>query len=81
MKKSELRHMICEEIGQLIERKSVKLGPISQKLMDKKLIWVDPGTEEYVGKAADGEEVAVGVVGYEKNLENYLKTHPTPKHW
>ena len=73
--------MIREEIAQLTEKSDPKLGPISQKFMDTGELWLDPKTGEYVGKAHDGTEVLMGTRGAEKNLERYLKAHPTPKHW
>lgn len=53
--------------------------PLACALVAKGLIWEDNG--DYVGKAADGQEVAIGVVGYEDNVEEYLKDHPTPESW
>lgn len=36
---------------------------------------------EYVGRASDGELVAIGSVGLEDVTESYLSEYPTPEHW
>ena len=43
-------------------------------------IWLT-GSGEYLGKAADGTEVNLGMFGYEQQIEEYLKRHPTPDTW
>lgn len=50
-----------------------------KKLMKSGSIVLKNG--EYIGKAADGEEVSLGSKGEEKTIEKYLKDHPTPKDW
>ena len=50
-----------------------------QKLIKAKVVFID--NIEYIGKAVDGKEVSLGNVGDEKQIEKYLKDHPTPKDW
>ena len=59
--------------------RKVALEDMLQRLLDLKLIWIDGG--EYVGKAEDGEEVNLGMVGKEDALMDYLSMHPSPKDW
>lgn len=53
--------------------------PILSSLLERRTIYVD--NEEYVGVASDGTKLGMGVVGAERNLESYLKEHPTPDTW
>jgi hypothetical protein len=50
-----------------------------QLLIAEGRIWLDE--EDYVGKAADGVIVSLGVLGGEKQLSEYLSTHPDPEDW
>jgi hypothetical protein len=49
------------------------------KLMDNGDIFLDG--ETYVGKASDGVEVQIGMVGEEDRIEKYLKSYPSPDTW
>lgn len=53
--------------------------PVLASLLEAGTLTVDGS--EYVGRAADGVEVAVGAVGQEPSAERYLKHHPTPDLW
>ena len=52
---------------------------ILKKLLKDKIIFIEE--DYYVGKASDNEEVILGNVGYEDDIEKYLKAHPTPDTW
>ena len=53
--------------------------PLLTALLASGVIWVD--RKEYVGRATDGTECAIGTVGYEASAELYLTTHPGPDEW
>lgn len=54
--------------------------PILDALRQAGTVWEDE-TRSYVGTAADGTVVLLGTVGYEENVELYLREHPTPETW
>ena len=37
--------------------------------------------DEYIGRAADGVEVLFGLIGEERAIDDYLKTHYLPSDW
>lgn len=49
------------------------------ELMDSGDVWWDPAAKEYVGRAADGIEVALA--SDERGLALYLASHPNPEQW
>lgn len=61
-------------------KKKKVLSPILDGLAAAGLIWID-SHGEYVGVARDGVEVSLGMVGYEADVERYLRAHPTPADW
>jgi len=36
---------------------------------------------DYFGLASDGEEIFIGNVGHEDQVEKYLQKHPNPTDW
>jgi hypothetical protein len=55
------------------------VGPLLQSYLDSGQIWIVDG--EYLGRAADGVEVGLGIVGGERTLENYLVHQGGPEAW
>ena len=61
--------------------------PILAKWLEKGQIFVDKGvycgwvTEENTNGQTDTFSVQLGNVGYEKDCEKYLTTHPSPSKW
>ena len=55
-------------LERLIELKEIKLVK-------------DASGEWYCGMAADGVEVKIGEPGQEDNINEYLKSHASPKDW
>jgi hypothetical protein len=53
--------------------------PLLRKLVQSGDIFVDK--DEYVGKAADGEEVSLGSTHDPAQVERYLQSYPGPKDW
>ena len=41
--------------------------------------WIEG--QEYIGRASDGVEVGLGMLGDEKAMYAYLGEHPTPDTW
>ena len=50
-----------------------------QTLMLEGTVWTEG--DDYVGRASDGVVVALGGIGYETQLENYLVTYSGPETW
>lgn len=53
--------------------------PTLSALLTSGAIWIDVDT--YLGRAADGVEVALGTVYTRSAVETYLADHPTPDTW
>lgn len=50
-----------------------------QNYLADRVIWIDG--RDYVGRAHDGEYVALGTVGEEAALQRYLEHCPTARYW
>lgn len=48
-------------------------------LIEQGKIQIEKNT--YVGLAADGNKVQIGIFGEERIIESYLKAYPTPDKW
>jgi len=51
-----------------------------KELIESGIIWIDEDFN-YVGMAADGEEVILGNVGEEDKVERYLQDYPETNQW
>lgn len=60
---------------------NLRTHPILSGLLNRKLIFIDEGANEYVGITPDGTNVWIGTVGREDNLEEYLEMFPNPSDW
>lgn len=50
-----------------------------EQLLESGLVYSDGNN--YIGKASDGQEVAIGTVGDEKRTNEYLESYPSPSDW
>ena len=63
----------------MIDKPLDKKYPRLTALLTSGELWIDRG--EYIGRATDGTECAVGTVGCEASAERYLTAHPGPDEW
>lgn len=45
------------------------------------IVWFDEATQEYVGRAGDGEQVSLGTRGDEEIMYRYIANRPNPEDW
>ena len=71
-----VRTMVSEATN---ERGQIMVGKKLVEMLNQGHVWVDG--QSYMGKAADGVEIELGLVGYEMQIEEYLVEHCGPANW